>query len=209
MEYIESKTKSKNRQKIVDVAKKLFTEKSIALTTIADIVQGAEIERQTFYNYFEDKDELATYLFELSLKEFYSEGFEAQEYESCKNGYEMVEKYLHTLIETYFKYYEESLYLVHYDYYYRKGPDTNIIFKVYEQYNVMNPGDLYIKGVSDGSIRDPGENEREYFHVMNQCIGAYANRVLFRGSYNEDSSFSDQKNRIFKMVELYLESMKN
>ena len=106
MEYIESKTKSKNRQRIVDVARKLFTEKSIALTTIADIVQGAEIERQTFYNYFEDRDELATYLFELSLKEFYSTGFGEQDYVSCKDGYEMVKKYLHTLIDNYFKYYE-------------------------------------------------------------------------------------------------------
>ena len=62
MIYDDSKTRAKNRQILVDVAYTLFIENKISHTTVIDIVQEANMERKTFYNYFQDIEELANYI---------------------------------------------------------------------------------------------------------------------------------------------------
>ena len=52
----ESKENKKNR--LLDTAFKLFTEKGIQNTSIQDIVDNASVAKGTFYLYFKDKYEL-------------------------------------------------------------------------------------------------------------------------------------------------------
>lgn len=54
--------KSLSRQRIIDVAAKLFSENGVKGTPIQTITQGADIAVGTFYNYFESKEALICFL---------------------------------------------------------------------------------------------------------------------------------------------------
>ena len=208
MVYNDSKTKSKNRRKITQVGMELFIEKGIALTTVTDIVQKAEIERQTFYNYFDDKDELATYTYASTLRKLYKKGYGEEEYQNCKTGYEKIVKYFSTIVDKYIEFHEEALYLIQYDYYYQKEADAELIYKIYEEYNIVNPNLYFNEGVEDGSIKNINPDQNIFF-IITQSIGAYANRVLFRNSKNFNNDKEELRRRIMIIVNVYLKALKN
>ena len=55
----ESRTKRRNRERILEAARKLFLEQGIYGTTMIDIAAEAGVERRTLYNYYENMEILA------------------------------------------------------------------------------------------------------------------------------------------------------
>ena len=52
------KTKTKTRDKLIDIARQLFAHKGIENTTINDIAIAAEKGRRTIYTYFKNKRDI-------------------------------------------------------------------------------------------------------------------------------------------------------
>ena len=53
------------RNRIIDAAINLFAERTYEQTMISDIIKIAKIPRGSFYQYFEDKDDLYFYIFDI------------------------------------------------------------------------------------------------------------------------------------------------
>src|SRR3954451_19518156 len=49
--------KAKNRQKLLEAARKVFAEKGLGEATARDIVRETDLASGTFYNYFRDKED--------------------------------------------------------------------------------------------------------------------------------------------------------
>ena len=203
--YNDTRVKKRNRKRIVDVAVRLFTEKGIGQTSVLEICEKAEVERQTFYNYFSNKKEIADYIYYLHLHEFYSEGFNDDDYEACENGFEKLKKYYDTVLDRYFEKPELTVFLVHYDYYRGKNTDFSVMNKVYETYNMVSPGEYFLQGMKDGSIYCNEENPSEFMFVLLQTLGAYANRLIYRSYGNGNNTLNEQKQRLKMLVDLQME----
>src|ERR687883_411475 len=50
--------KAENRAKLLAAARKVFAEKGVGAATARDIVRETDLATGTFYNYFDDKDDL-------------------------------------------------------------------------------------------------------------------------------------------------------
>lgn len=208
MVYDDSRTRGKNRKKIVDVAKKLFIENGIAHTTIIDIVKETEMERKTFYNYFVDKEEISDYIYFQSMIKFYGHGFSADVYEDCKNGYEKIEKYLKSIVDRYVEYSHDMLFLVHYDYYFKKTISEETIASIYEEVSFQRPEKYFVEGVNDGSIIIDGDNPLNAFNVISQSLGSYASRLIFRGYRNGVEKVTLDFSTLYDLLDILLKSIK-
>lgn len=207
MIYDDSRTRAKNRQKIVDVARELFMKNGIAGTTVIDIVRRAKIERKTFYNYFEDKDEIAQYIHYLSLNSFYSTGFEQDIYDDCETGYQKVEMYLKSLINRMTEKDDEILFMSHYNYYMGKFQSAEEVQYIYDVNEIENPNKYFNEGINDGSIDPSGLDFETLFNVISQSIGSFAERIIFRSNKqhtNEAINFT----QLYALLELHLKSIK-
>src|SRR5690349_22016891 len=49
--------KARNRQKLLEAARKVFAEKGLGEATARDIVRETDLASGTFYNYFSDKED--------------------------------------------------------------------------------------------------------------------------------------------------------
>ena len=56
--------KAQNRAKLLDAARKVFAEKGLGAATVRDVVRETDLATGTFYNYFEDKEEIFRALLE-------------------------------------------------------------------------------------------------------------------------------------------------
>lgn len=192
-------------EKIVDIAKREFIEQGINETTIMDIVAKAEMERKTFYNYFADKEEIADYIYFLCLRSFYSTGFVKGNFVGLPNGFEKIKRYYTTIVERFVTYSEDILYMVHYDYFFRKNHDPQMIKEIYQEFGIHPPVEMMKEGIEDGSI-DIGEDDPECrFQLIDQSLGSFAFRLLLRGYQkgieNNDVDFT----MLYELLEMHLE----
>lgn len=208
MYYNDSKTKAKHRKRMVKNATSLFIKNGISETTVTDICALSEIERQTFYNYFENKDEIAQYAYVLTLEEFYSDEMSDDHYQECKTGFEKVEKYFRIITDRYFKFYLGTVFLVHYDYYFQKEPDLKLVSSIYEKYDVVDPLNYFLEGINDGSIEFKNDNPNEYFYILTQSFGAYANRIIFRTHKKSQRELHEQKKKLKIMIDSQLNAFR-
>lgn len=204
MIFIESNTRSKNRKRITQAAKTLFNENTIAHTTVIDIIKLAEIERKTFYNYFESKEHIAEYIYYQQAKEFYSEGFTEDTYSNCNNGFEKIRKYLTTLVEKHVEYEENILFMAHYDYYYKKPTNSTIISQIFEEYNLPNPYDFFIEGITDYSINIKDRDPSFEFLMLTQSIDSYGTSLALK-RFKQDDEDSNSR-LLYRLLNVLLDS---
>ena len=209
MKIIESRTKHRTRMKIVDMASHMFIQNGIEQTTIKDILEKIELDRQTFYNYYDDKKDLADYIFRQSLETFYAIGFEENQYMKYENGYQKFERYLKTLLERYIQCIDESVYLAQYDYYNQDYPDQDVITDIYHENKIFDPCNYFIEGVADGSISIGNHNPYELFFIISQSIGAYTNRVLIRQYRTNNIDTEAISKNIKILIDMHLQSVKS
>lgn len=77
------KLKEEKREKITEAALKEFSENSFNVASINQIVKDSDIAKGSFYQYFEDKEDLYNYILEICLgkkEEYLSEVLKENEY---------------------------------------------------------------------------------------------------------------------------------
>ena len=208
MDYNDSKTKAKHRKKIVEKSRELFTKNGITQTTIKEICESADIERQTFYNYFKNKEELADYIYIKHLEEFYEEGFNDDLFQTCTNGFEKLQKYFETTTDRYFEKPELTVFLVHYDYFNKKEPNFQLVSSIYKKYNIVSPFYYLEYGIEDGSIDIGKHDKNEVIFIITQSFGAFANRLIYRNFHKSKEQLMLQKERLASLYKIKLEFLK-
>lgn len=68
-----ARRKAKTNKRLLEVARRLFSEKGIYWTTVEDITESADQGKGTFYKYFESKDAIIRTLLEEGLEELQAE----------------------------------------------------------------------------------------------------------------------------------------
>ena len=68
-----ARRKARTNRRLLEVARRLFSEKGIYWTTVEDITESADQGKGTFYKYFESKDAIIRILLEEGLEELQTE----------------------------------------------------------------------------------------------------------------------------------------
>ena len=123
----ESPTRIRNRKRIVDVAEKLFLEKGIGHTTMLDIAESAQVGRKTIYNYFDTKEVIARYVFDMYMAKIYDTLKTNIDFCECQTNYEKIEVLFKHFLKTLLDLKEETIYTVHYDYYSHCQANSNFV----------------------------------------------------------------------------------
>lgn len=190
MTYNDSKTKEKNRKKIVKVAKKLFILNGIGNTTIVDIVNSSRMERKTFYNYFKDKNEIATFINHQSLKTIYDDKSQYVNYDLCKNGFEKFENYLLSIARRYQNNIFDMLYITLYDNYYNNQPSNEMLNVIGSTSDSSAPIQYLIECGIDKSCKSNLENLHNLYSVIYQSIDSFARKIIL-DAYREKTLEND------------------
>ena len=179
MEFKDSKTKAKNREKLVQSAHALFMDKGIGLTSIKEIMENADMERKTFYTFFESKDQLAEYIFlntMNTIKEFNYDGAVSG------NGFEKISFLLNLYIQHLLNLKDEISYTMHYDYYFRKEANVNYMIELFDIDNDSSLFSMYKiaeEGIKDGSVNLSDNYEMELTMLVHSILG-FVQRMIFR-----------------------------
>ncbi len=194
-----SATKTKQRRHIMDVALSLFSEKGISVPTIREIATVAKVDRQTIYNYFDSKEELATEL----LKEIVEKQYriiDEVELESEKTGYELLKEYIKKL-PLLSRGKEEFLFTLHYDYYFSEYSrlTEKSIFSEYKKETMLYR--IFEKGKKDGSIYWI-KDDMTANHLMLRLIIYSLQMLVFR-----EAVFHKEFDEVELSVEECLDSM--
>ncbi|AFM23746.1 TetR/AcrR family transcriptional regulator [Desulfomonile tiedjei] len=76
------KRRTETRERIVQQALRLFSERGVMATTVEDITNAADVGKGTFFNYFPSKEDILTYLCQSQMgkiKEFVSKAIHSTE----------------------------------------------------------------------------------------------------------------------------------
>jgi AcrR family transcriptional regulator len=179
MYYDDTRVKARNREHIVNTALSLFIEHGIFDTSVSDIVEDAKIERKTFYNYFEDKEELAHYIYYLLNVEFYSEGFSLNDYLDYESGYLKLEAYLNHLMKMYDSKKNIVRYFAHYEYYFVNIDLSDLIEDIEFNIDKVDPYLFYTEGIDDSSIKE-SLYPIDTFESIIDSIYAYTKNMVIR-----------------------------
>ena len=74
---------SKTKDKLIDVARKLFAQKGVENTTMNDIAIASGFGRRTLYTYFDSKEERESFVYspKKKKKEIIEDNYEDSDYE--------------------------------------------------------------------------------------------------------------------------------
>lgn len=185
----ESRTKTKQRERILTSARGLFLEKGIASTSIVDVAKHADIGRRTIYNYYATKEEIAVELQIAYLKEM-TDYFKEIVHDAGLTGYQELEQFTDTFVDFSFNHVEMMRFFNHFDYHFRNNYENVEIYPYYIKTmlseNHMIHGILK-KGVEDRSITLMAEDVEGMTFHLTQSIMAIVSRFIFRESiFNEE-----------------------
>ena len=174
----DTRTKKKRREHIVEIAKHLFHERGIEGTTMNDIAAEAKIGRSTFYEYFNSKSELVTYIRALYLKEMYTQPIKLEPKDTGKEQLRLVFK-------TYFQAMLDQpkiiLFLMEFIRYFKIQGESEVALTLPEENTYMELQHAIEKGKLDGSL-NPNDVEKNVTIIMESLIGS-ATRFAVREHY--------------------------
>ncbi|MFU8793423.1 MAG: TetR/AcrR family transcriptional regulator [Acholeplasmataceae bacterium] len=199
--------KQKNRVFIIKCAKKVFLEKGIASTSIADIAQEAKMERKTIYNHFQTKEMIAENIFLNSLDAISQSMGELIDYSTAKNGFDRVKAFFVHFVDTLFKLKEEVLFTVHYDYYFRTTAKTDYVSNVLMAHQHPEVIKFVNQGIRDGSIGLDNKEIVTTFRIIGLSLMSYVSRILFRGHIIEAEMGITEKSA-YDFLDLLLKGMR-
>jgi len=209
MVYNDSKTKEKNRKKIVEVTKKTFITKGIIETSIMDIVTSAGMERKTFYNYFKDKKEIASYIYFQTLEKLFPSQFYEWECLECFNYYEKIEKYLLSIAKRYQNNTFDMLYIKLFDNYYNKTEEQDYLKSKRFEINNSFPSQYLIECIQDGSCNNQIANPIDLFVTIVESINTYASNLIFNAYQTKTLDKGISFERIYQLIDIHLRNIKS
>ncbi len=147
-----NEVKEDKKNRLLDTAFKLFTEKGIKNTSIQDIVDNANVAKGTFYLYFKDKYELRDILIAKKSHKLFSDALTSLRKNYISNFSDQIIFVINYVIDELVKF-PLLLKLISKDL--SLGVQNSTVWKIYEKIDENEEGiyDLFIKGVKDNNIQ--------------------------------------------------------
>lgn len=174
----ETPTKRMRRKKIIDTAKKLFYERSIANTTITDIAKESNTARSTIYEYYSSKEELLYDIRQEYLAEIYNFDFKA---DNNKNWFEELKRFLIMLTENLFSLPNAMIFFVEYNRYLTIIGDFDDVIDIRDYHSIESLYRSYEKGLEEDTIKVK-DFEKKFITVLEAIIGIVS-RFSIREKY--------------------------
>ena len=175
----ESRTKRRNRERILEAARKLFLEQGIYGTTMIDIAAEAGVERRTLYNYYENMEILAM---ELQVQYLMALQDAWVDVDDSQSGFEQARALLTSYCDYCITNPDLVNYTVQFDHYFRQSYENEDYERFVKEYiSGSNVFTLALKkGVADGSIFvDPHSIDKVSVTIVQSVMGL-AQRIIFR-----------------------------
>lgn len=171
-----SKTREKQRENILVAAESCFSQQGIALTSISDISDKAKIYRRTIYNYFTNKEEIASEIYYR-----YSEQKLSFELPPEETGYQHLEHVLSNWVTQMEEFRPYILFAIQFEYYFHQTGDSTKILESGINLNIINLlRSILRRGLEDRSLILPdGDFEMTLYSLLHTLMG-YLLRVIHR-----------------------------
>ena len=179
MKRDESRTKRKNRERILEAARGLFLEKGLHGTTMLEIAEKADVERRTLYNYYESMDLLAMELQVGYLAELQEAWIEV---DGDLSGFEQARSLLTAFCDFCISRPDLIKFTVQFDHYFNQSYENadyeNFMKNYLKQSKALEKA--LKKGLGDGSIFvDPHKVDKIAVTIIQSVMGL-AQRIIFR-----------------------------
>lgn len=193
----DSNIKRKRRKAIVDIARKMISEKGIFGASILEIAQSAGIGRSTMYEYFKTKEELLIYIRELYLEKMYDIHIDISEQSS---GIAQLETLLNHYFEAMLENREALIYFMEFNRLFKDQKDAFLI-ETYSSHSLFLTA--IETGRKDGTLNIP-HIEKTITIIMETLIAA-ATRFAVKDEYSyTDNNIRINRNDMGQIIQFML-----
>jgi len=157
------------RERILEAAQELFTEKGIEQVTIANVASASRLTRATIYRYFAGKEELAKEIFR-SIARSWVERDAREVWGMGGTGHELVERFLTAHFAHLFANPHEARFIAEFNQLYARHLSAQTAMQLFaetlgEQRRLVR--EAVVNGQADGSIRGDLDPEVVLASVLN------------------------------------------
>jgi AcrR family transcriptional regulator len=143
------------RERILEVAEELFTERGIEQVTIGDLAAASRLTRATIYRYFANKEEMAMEIFK-TVTRGWVERDARDVWPAGGTGYELVERFVTTHFAHLFENPHEARFIAEFNHLYAKHLSTRTAIRLFAE--TLGEERLFLlhaieSGRADGSLR--------------------------------------------------------
>ena len=203
----ESRTKKKNRQRILDSARVLFLNKGLHSTTMQDIADKAQVERRTLYNYYDNKELLAMDL-QVGYLNALNEAWIVVD--PSLSGFDQARILLTSFCDYCIEHPDLINFTVQFDHYFRDSYD-NADYEAFMKDHISKRSEFSktLKiGMADGSIFIDPHLVDKTANTIIQAIMGLAQRVIYREDiYKKEHNMDREDIRL--MVDVILFGLKS
>jgi AcrR family transcriptional regulator len=200
---IYKKHRANQQAVILESAENLFIQKGIGNVTVSDISKSARITKPTIYNYFPNKEDIATEIFR-NISRGWAQRHAREVWNQSGNGYEMIELFMKSHFEYLFANTREASFVAEFNHLYAKEWSVEKAHVVIDENLSADREHLHatiLKGQEDGSLRDdidPRTMEAMIFNFisgMMSRIGEFGNKIDLEFNVDNQELFTN----IYKM----------
>ena len=190
-------------ERILTVARRLFSQNGIVNIEMNDIVKELGCSRSTLYRHFSSKEDILYVLAGNSVVRIMDAAIIPPR-KTFQNGYEAFSWQLRMQVNFMLNNVDELCFIRDFDYFFASGVPDSKELKRFETLIITTRGrkemlDSLTRGMEDGSIRKLEDAKLVLYSLINACIG-FAQRVLPReGIYKRELGYSRE------MIECHLE----
>jgi AcrR family transcriptional regulator len=203
-----SKLLEKRKKAVLDVATKLFIEKSIESVTMSDIAEAAQIGEATLYRYFGQKENLVVECVTEIWKVVGQKYFDPHAFDMYETGYKKVERFFGLFLTLYIEQLSALKFINNFDNF---VANRKIDIEFLTDYNKIilfaktRFLDLYKEGLLDGSIQK-GINADVYYYSSTKAIFALCGKLSQQPIVASDTQANDldQIKMLIRMITNYI-----
>jgi AcrR family transcriptional regulator len=165
--------RERQRRRILEAAEKLFDERGIDRTTIAEIVAASGLRTSTLYEYFSKKDEIVWAIFSEMLAEDSEDA--KRRVDGAKTGLAKITAVLQSMADQLTNQPARVRFMAQFDAMYARDWPVERLLTLEGQLNDQGFrifGTLIREGIADGSLRPDLDPELTLHAVINAVVGA-------------------------------------
>ena len=165
------------RERILEVAERLFIRDGLDGVSLSDIARAARMTRNTLYEYFPNKQEVAWAIFQKIVAD--GQGFSADWLLREGTGYQRIEHFMMGMVSLLNVHPEHLRFIVEFNTLYAREGNPTRVRQMWSGGHQML-ADMYRQGIADGSLR-PGLNPDLLSAAMANLINAVNSRFALLG----------------------------
>jgi AcrR family transcriptional regulator len=189
------------RERILEVAEKLFLRDGIDSTTLAQIAIAARLTRVTLYQYFPDKKEIAWAVFQKVIDELQAVMVGELD-QTIGNGYDKVERVLLATIKSLETQTDSLRFIALFNFLYAREGSPMRMRGILEQAAMTgkhgSTADLIREGIADGSLRPDLDADLTAASISNLLAGM-TSRFALLGT-NVEQEFGYKNSELFHEI---------